>query len=160
MIERTPRILLVRRPAQQLRARRIHRRDEDQREIFGLSCLQSRCAVLRHERGIGQCGAGCEHLRAADDCASVRLANNVQEDVGDFVNRLHPIHRRIDEHVIQVKGLRRKKAIPSARILFERRIKLGIRSQRRHERRFVIRGAPHESVRQPRPCCNGVTRSK
>src|SRR5439155_18470147 len=45
MIERTPRILLVRGPAQQLRAGRIHRRDEDQREILGLSCLQSRCAV-------------------------------------------------------------------------------------------------------------------
>ena len=160
MIERTPRILLVRRPAQQLRARRIHRRDEDQREILGLSCLQSRCAVLSNESGVGQCGARCEHLRAADDRASIRLANHMQKDVTNLMHRLVAIHGRIDEHVIQKQGLRCEAPIPLPGILFEWSVKLGVRSKCCHERCFVIRSAAHESVCQARPHGNRITRSE
>ena len=92
MIEGTMRMLLIRRPAQQARARRVHRGNEDERIVFSLTGLQRHRTVLRDERGVSQRGSGREHLRPRHNGAGIRFVNEANS-YHDFVEGMLRSHR-------------------------------------------------------------------
>ena len=151
IIERAARGGLVRRPAEEFAPRRVERRDEDEREIFRAPRLQIGRTVLRHERPMRDRRPGRQHLRAADDDPIVALADEVDEDIGDLVDRLLPIDRRVDEDVIEKQPARGEALVQGERVVVVWRVEGRIGREARHERRLVVGRAPHEAVAQPRP---------
>src|SRR5260370_11796354 len=68
----------------------------------------------------------------------------------------NPSKRRIDEHVVEEEYLRGILFVPSPCILCVRGIKVGSGTERSHEGRLVIWGAPHPAIGQPGPCLDGI----
>src|SRR5262249_16067078 len=101
-----------------------------------------------------------EHFRSTDNRASVRFSYDMQKDVSDLVHWLVAIHRWINQYMIQVQALGCVASIPIQSVLFEWSIEFRIRSERGHERSFVIGRANHESIRQTSPRCNSITRGQ
>src|SRR5260370_424971 len=68
------------------------------------------------------------------------------------------INRRIDEHVVEEEHLLGILFVPAPCILCVRGIKVGSGTERSHESRLVIWGAPHPGIGQPGPCLDGIAR--
>lgn len=158
MVEGADCLVLIGVAAEELGALRIHVGDEDQGEVLRPALFEVGGAVLCHEGGVRDGGTGCQHLRAADHDAIVSLLNEVDEDVGDLVNRLLAVHRRIDQDMVEEERAGGELLVPIERMLIERRVELRVGSKARHERRLILRRPPHEAVAKPRPCSNGIPR--
>ena len=155
MVKRAVRVHLIGRPANELGAGRVHRRDKYDGEILGLVLVQRDGAVLGHESGMGERGTGGQHLRARHHDAVIPLFHHMHEDVLHLVHRPIAIHRRIDQHMIQEQTLRRIFPIPGRGAAVERSIELRVRRHARHERGFVVRSSAHKTVTQPGPDVDG-----
>src|SRR5207249_2535600 len=79
-------------------------------------------------------------------------------DVGDLVGRAVPVHRRLDEGVVQVEDALLRGAVPAPRVLLIRRVVLGVGAERREEGRLVIGRPAHPPVGQARPGGDRVAR--
>ena len=139
---------LVRGPADQLRAGRVGRQHEDQREVL---VLQRDQAVVGDEGVVGQRRAGRDHLGAGDDQAGVGLALDVAADVGDLVRRPVAIDRRVDDRVVDERHALLAEAVPAPARCPGRVVEVGVGAERREERRLVVGRAAHPAVGDPRP---------
>ena len=112
--------------------------------------------MVRDKGVIRQDRAGCDHLGAGDDDSGVGLLFNVGADVADFIGRPVAIDRGMNDCVVDEWNALLAEFVPAARVLLIGRIKLGIRAQRREERRLVIGRAAHPAIRNLCPFRDGI----
>ena len=114
---------LVGRPAQQLDVRVVHRREEGERVLL---LLDRQVPVVGDEVVVRQRRAGGDHLGAADDDALVGLLDRVDEDVGDLVDLLVAVDRRVHERVVHEVHALLRLLVPAPRVVLERRVVVGV----------------------------------
>ena len=145
--------IFVGRPADQLDARRVHRRDEHHHHARIGDFLAH---ILAEEIVIGQRRIGGDDLGAGHIDAGVGLLLDGDIDVLDLFDRLVAVDRRIDQRVVEEQHGFLAALVPGARIVGELAVELGIGAERVEERRLVI-GAPAEpAVSDARPGGDGV----
>ena len=143
------------RPTDQLDARRVHGRDERQRERLG---LDGHGARMGDEVGVRERRAGGDDLRPADDEPGVRLSLHVHVDVGDLVWRAVAVDRRLDEGVVHVEDALLRHAVPAPGVVLVGGVEGGVRAERGEEGRLVVGRPAHPPIAQARPGGDGVAR--
>ena len=92
-----------------------------------------------------------DHLGAGHGDAGVGFLLDGDEDVLYFVRRLHAVDRRIDDGVVHEEHVVLRARVPAFRILSELLVHREIGAERVHQRRLVVRRAPHPAVGHARP---------
>ena len=139
---------LVGRPADQLDAGRVHRRDEHHHHARVGDLLAH---VLAEEIVMGQRRVGGHHLGAGDVDAGVGLLLDGDVDVLDLLDRLVAVDRRIDEGVVEIEHGLLRALVPGARVVGELAVELGIGAERVEECGLVVGAAAHPAVGDARP---------
>ena len=147
---------LVGRAAEQLHAGRVHRRDEHHRKI---GVVQRHGGVLAEEIIVRERRRGRHHLGAGHVNAGVGVFLDGDVDVLDLIHRFGAIHRRIDDGVIHEQHVFLGAPVPGLGVLGELAIEIVIGAERVHQRRLVVRRAPHPAVGHARPVRDGVALS-
>src|SRR5712691_10745506 len=160
MVKRAMGLEFIGRPADKLRARSVHRSDEDEGEVFGLTTLQLHGAILSDEGGIGDGRARRQHLCSTDDDTGIRLSDYVGEYISHFVHRLFPVNRRVDQYMIEKQAFASLLFVPRKGLRGVRLIELRISAEPSHEGGFVVGSAAHKAIGKPGPCGNRVARLK
>ena len=139
--------------AEQLHARRVHRRDEHHRQV---GIVDRHRRVLAEEIVVRQRRRGRDHLGAGDIDAGVGLLLDGDEDVLHLVGGAGAVDRRIDDGVVHEQDVFLRAAIPALRVVGELSVELVIGAERVHQRRLVVGRAPHPAVGHARPGRDGV----
>jgi hypothetical protein len=120
----------VGRPADQLDAGRVHRRDEHHHHgrVGDLLAHVLAEEIILRERGIGR-----HHFGAGNIDAGVGLFLNGDVDVLDLFDRLVAVDRWIDQCVIEKKHRLLAALVPGPRIVGELAVEVGIGAERIEE---------------------------
>ena len=140
--------LLIGRAAEQFHAGRVHRHDEHDGEI-GVAGRRRR--VLTEEIVMRERRRGRHHFGARHDHARVGLLLDRDIDVLDFVGRPPAIDRRIHDRVVHEQDVLLRALVPSLRVRGELAVIVGVGAERVHQRRLVVRRAPHPAIGHARP---------
>src|SRR5262249_29278416 len=114
--------------------------------------------MVRYEGRMRQRRTSRDDLGTADIDASVSLACGVYAHVGALVNGTIPIHRGMDDGMIDEEHLLLSLLVPCQRVGLVRRIKSGIGSQSAKQGPFVVWGTPQPAVCQACPGSDRVAR--
>ena len=117
---------------------------------------------MRDKGEMGQRRAGGDDLGAGDADAGVGLLGHMGVDVGRAARgaRSHvAVDRRLHDRVIDEWHPLLAEAVPAARILLIRLVKLRIGAERGEKRRLVVGRAAEPAISQPRPRGDRVTSS-
>ena len=144
---------LIRGAAEQLYARRVHRRDEHHREI---GVVQRHRGVLTEKIVMRQRRRGRHHLGAGNIDAGVGFFLDGDEDVLDLIDGLGAIDRRIDDGMVHEQHVLLRAPVPGLRVVGELAVEIVIGAERVHQRRLVVRRTPHPAVGHARPLRDGV----
>src|SRR6266705_2563692 len=98
--------------------------------------------MVRYEGRMRQRRAGRDDLGTADIDTPVGLTRRVHAHLGALVNGTIPIHRGMDDGMVDVKHLLLRLLVPCEGVGLVRRIKRGIGPQSAEQGPFVVWGAP------------------
>ncbi len=139
---------LVRRPTDELYAGAVHREHRKQRHR---RVAQRRRPVVADEVEVGEGGSRGDDLCAAHDQAGVGLLFDVDIHVPHIVGHRGFVDRRIHEGVVEKEAALLREAVPALGVLVVGLVELGVGAERAGQARFVVGGAPHPAVGDPRP---------
>ena len=96
------------------------------------------------------------HLGAGDINPGIGVFLDGDVDVFHLIGGLGAIHRRIDDGVVHEQHVLLGAFVPSLGVAGELAVKIEIGAERVHQRRLVVRRAPHPAVGHARPLRDGV----
>ena len=94
---------------------------------------------------------GRDHLGARHVAAGVGLLLDRDEHVAHLLGRLVAVDRRIDDGVVHEQDIVLRAAVPGLRVVGELFVEIVLHAERIHQRRLVVRRAPHPAVGHARP---------